>query len=267
MTDNQRYLFDLNGYLVLRNVLDKEQVARLVHALQSHVDAGQEPETITTMPDNSQRLLNFLHWSQDIRDLLDHPAVTGVLEDLMSAGYRIDHYYGMYHQRGTGMLPLHGGGDRFDSQFFQFRNGRMHTGLTVVSWALTDTPAAGGGFACVPGSHKSNYPLPNFMEKFHANELVSLEEDPDFIREMRVQAGDVIIFTEALAHAAMAWQADNPRWALLFKYCPAWAAWQTPVPLPESTKELLTPFQQSLFEPPYEDGPRVRSAEPAVASS
>ena len=256
MNDRQRYLFDLNGYLVLRGVLYRDTVDRVKTALRTNIEKPDDAASIVSMPDGSTRTINFLHWGQDFRDLLDHPAVTPILTELMSVGHRVDHYYGMHHPKGTGMLPLHGGGDAFDSSFFQFKKGKMHTGLTVASWALSDTPPGGGGFACVPGSHKSNYPLPDFLEKFHANELVSLEEDPDFIREIPVKAGDVIIFTEALAHAAMPWSADEPRYAVLYKYCPAWAAWQHHEPLPDSTRALLTPEQQSLFLAPYEDAAR-----------
>lgn len=265
MNERQRYLFDLNGYLVLRNVLSKDTVARMIDLLQANVESAAEPATLVSMPDASVRTVDFLHWGQEFRDLADHPAVMPILIELMSAGVRIDHFYGMKHTKGTGMLPLHGGGDAFDSSFYQFKKGRMHTGLTVASWALTDTPAGGGGFACVPGSHKSNYPLPNFIEKFHANELISMEEDPDFIRQIPVKAGDVIIFTEALAHAAYPWSADEPRWAVLYKYCPAWAAWQHHTPLPESTEELLTPTQRALFLAPFEDAARRPVAEMVAA--
>ena len=39
------------------------------------------------------------------------------------------------------------------------RNGCISAGLTV-SFAVTDASAEDGGFACVPGSHKANFPSP-----------------------------------------------------------------------------------------------------------
>ena len=56
---------------------------------------------------------------------------------------------------------LHGGATSDNlTSFFQFHNGKMRCGLTVMSWLLTDCGPGDGGFACVPGSHKSNYPMP-----------------------------------------------------------------------------------------------------------
>ena len=255
MNPNLRYLFDLNGYIVLRGLLSPEQVLELRTLMEANVGDDRESDTLVHMPDGSTRIIDFLHWGQAVRDLIDHPAVTEVMQELMGEGYRIDHYYGMKHPKGTGMLPLHGGGDQMNSSFYEYRQNRMHTGFAVVSWALTDTPAEGGGFACIPGSHKQNFPLPQFREAFDQNELLTIDEDPDLIREVRVRAGDVVIFTEALAHAAVPWRGESPRWALLYKYCTSWAVWQRWEPLPESTAALLTDNQQRLFQAPHEGLP------------
>jgi hypothetical protein len=255
MNERLRYLFDLNGYVVIRGVLSPDEAAEIKGLLEANVDGGDVPDCLVPMPDGSTRIIDYLHWGQKLRDLVDHPVVMDVMRELMGEGFRIDHYYGMKHPRGTGMLALHGGGDQMTSSFYEFRQGRMHTGFAVASWALTDTPEDGGGFACVPGSHKQNFPLPNFMESFKAGELVSMEEDPDFIRSVSVKAGDLIIFTEALAHAATAWTADSPRWAVLYKYCTAWAVWQQWEPVPEHIDALLTDEQRRLFQAPHEGLP------------
>ena len=42
------------------------------------------------------------------------------------------------------------------SQYHHFSHGRMSCGLCVAAWQLTDVQPGDGGFACIPGSHKSN---------------------------------------------------------------------------------------------------------------
>jgi hypothetical protein len=259
MLDRQRYIFDVQGYLVLPGVLDATQVARLRARLDAMAADPTLADRFPPRADGSVEALDFLGRDAELAGLLDHERVTAVLDELLGAGYRLDHYYGMRQPRGTGMLALHGGGHGMDEGFYSCKGGQIRTGLTVVSWALSDTPATGGGFACIPGSHKANFHLPEFADAFFAGEMVALPEAPDLIREVPVRAGDVLIFTEALAHAATSWQGQDPRWALLFKYCPAWAAWARHRPPSAETLDALSPRQQQLFEAPYVEGPRVTS--------
>jgi hypothetical protein len=265
MLDRQRYIFDVQGYVVLPGVLDAKQVARLRDLLEERAGDPGLAEHFPPRADGSVETVDFLGWDSELADLIDHPAVVPVLAELLGAGYRLDHYYGMRQPTGTGMLALHGGGQGMDETFYSCKNGQIRTGLTVVSFALSDTPADGGGFACIPGSHKANFTLPEFNDAFFAGELIQLEEAPDLIRNVPVRAGDVLVFTEALAHAATPWQGADPRWALLFKYCPAWATWARHKPADSELLAQLTPAQRLLFEPPYVDAPRtaVQSGVPA----
>ena len=56
---------------------------------------------------------------------------------------------------------------------------------------------------CVPGSHKSNYPMPD--------DVALLETDLGIVKQVEAKAGSVIIFTEALAHGTMPWTAERQR--------------------------------------------------------
>ena len=63
----------------------------------------------------------------------------------------------------------------------------MYSGLTTVMWALVDHGPGQGGFGCVPGSHKADEELPEWVP-------------PEWVREVPVAAGSVLLFTEALTH-------------------------------------------------------------------
>ena len=55
---------------------------------------------------------------------------------------------------------LHGGSHlrhSWSDHWYRYQDGLMRNGLTVITFFLTDAADGDGGFACVPGSHKSNY--------------------------------------------------------------------------------------------------------------
>ena len=119
----------------------------------------------------------------------------------------------------------------------------MRNGLTVATWNLTPAPAGAGGFACIPGSHKTN-----FMRNVPM-EVRRFERRPDYLYQPPMEAGDVLIFTEALIHGTMPWDAEHERRTLLFKYSPPHSTWaKTPYNLddyPNATEQ-----QKRLLAPP-----------------
>jgi len=113
----------------------------------------------------------------------------------------------------------------------------MYSGLTTVTWALVDHGPGQGGFGCVPGSHKADEELPEWVP-------------PEWVREVPVAAGSILLFTEALTHTTLRWTAPYERRCLLFKYAPgqlAWKGWEEPS---RRLWKLLTDEQRRLLQPP-----------------
>lgn len=162
MNEVEKYLFDLQGYLIIENVLTAVEIA----TLNALIDAQNLPEP--SLESGKARFGNFLNWGKPFCDLLDHPKLLPYLKVILGDGFRLDHYYGIYLRKGTGLLNLHGGNTPYDPpEYYHFRNGHMHNGLVVVAWNLTDTGPEHGGFCCIPGSHKANYPLPQELREAH----------------------------------------------------------------------------------------------------
>ena len=89
----------------------------------------------------------------------------------------------------------------------------MRNGLSVMTYNLADAPAGAGGFACIPASHKCNFPmdLPTEVRRF--------ERPAHYVVQPPLEAGDVLFFTEALIHGTMPWTAETPTpFAKLYKY-------------------------------------------------
>ena len=243
MTEVEKYLFDLRGYLVVEDVLSPDEVADFNRA----IDEQHLPEP--GLANESTTFGGFLSWGKAFCDLLDHPRIMPLLKFILGDGFRLDHYYGIHLSEGTGKLILHGSNTPYDPpEYYHFRNNRMYNGLTVVSWNLADTGPAHGGFCCIPGSHKANYALPGEIREAHV--------EADCVAVPEAKAGSVVIFTEALTHGTAMWKAKNhQRRSLLYKYSPAQQSWSSHHIQPPEGVEL-TPCQQLLFEPPYFSGRR-----------
>ena len=232
VTDLDRYLFDTRGYLVLRRVLDGEQVARY-NVLLDRLD----PERISDPDQRDEKL----HWLFDVdaqfAQLMDHEAILPYLSEFVGGGLRIDGAYSLVKLPGEG-VPLHARPEspRDGTGWYHVHRGRITSGLTGVEWALTDMPPGTGGFCVVPGSHKASFEPP-------FGELAAYAED------VTVSAGDVIIFTEALTHGSR-WRGPGSRRVLIYKYCPGTVAWLSDV-WDDSSRALLTDHQRQMTTPPF----------------
>ena len=144
-------------------------------------------------------------------------------------------------KKGTERLNLHDGNTPYNPpEFYNFHDGKIFTGLTVVSWNLTDTGPDLGGLYIILGSHKLNIPCPDIIKEEHECVLVP-----------EIEAGSVVIFSEALTHGTSEWKDTFKRRLLLFKYSPPQQSWGGDYPKIPADKNLLTKRQKMLFERPY----------------
>jgi hypothetical protein len=238
MTDEQRYLFDLQGYLVIPGVLDAAQVKRMHDDMTTHGIADPENNP------GASRFGNFLTWGKHWSDLIDQPTILPILLEMLGPKLRLDHVYGMaMSAKGAkGGEGLHHHAGMFHHGcFYATHADKMHNGLLVVSYAMADVPKGAGGFCCIPGSHKSIYPTPGNVYSV----------DHPLVVQPPLRAGDVLIFTEALTHGTMAW--TESRWerrAVLLKYCPLYAAWAQH-PINADIIPGLTERQKLILAHPY----------------
>jgi len=260
MNDTEKYLFDLQGFLVVEGVLSKAEVAAANEAIDRHADGIVERVGEASLSSDSKTmqgetgrgdlggLLSWEKpWCDPFRAMLAHPQITPYLNQLLGKGWRLDHNAGLISMRkGAEGHLLHGSsGPAFDRhQYYIFKDGQMHNGLTVVAWQLTDVNPGDGGLALIPGSHKGNYACPQPIRKWEAHQ--------DVVKQVTCKAGDVVIFTEAVTHGTIPWSADHDRRSVLFRMSPGNLAYAKGYnPWPESMLEGLTPQQRAVLEPPY----------------
>ena len=159
----RRYLFDLAGYLVIPDLLGRAEVDELNRLIDAQgLPPPHEKIRFGAAAGGAPECPGFLDWGKPFCDLLDHPRIMPLLQLTLGDWFRLDRLYGINMETGMGAHQLHGGNAPYSpAEYYHVRNGRIHNAFTVVSWNLVDTGPDHGGFCCVPGSHKSNFPGPH----------------------------------------------------------------------------------------------------------
>ncbi len=238
MNADERYLFDLQGYLVVPNALDSSTLRALNAMLDQQITEQVHPTSGT------HRFLDLLEWGRPYLDLIDPDPILPYLEAVVGMKFRLDHVYLDIIRQGLGPIgaTLHGGAVPFDpTMYFRHHNGQFENGLTAVAYNLADVNPGDGGFACVPGSHKSNLQFPDDWK--------DLTEPHPCVQRVTGPAGAAIIFTEALTHGPLPWLADHERRTIFYKYSPNAVSWIADYP-EAADYEGLTERQRAILEAP-----------------
>jgi hypothetical protein len=273
MNENEKYLFDLRGYIVIKDILTKLQIEDLRTRLENQRQTNPKPilgsdRTILGREDASAWSAgSLIEMGGAYIELIDLPAIRPYLLALLGDHYRLDHDYikidGVMKNK---TLYLHGGGQGAGGAkdlvgptdggqcFYRYSNGKFYNGLVAVAFELDDVKAGEGGFACIPGSHKSNIGLPEAWRV-----AKSQEDMPDIVDRVAASAGDAIIFTEACSHGTVPWMGQRERRTAFYKYCPHAVAW-SPCYYNADNYEGLNEAQRRILMPPSAYGPHDMTA-------
>jgi hypothetical protein len=268
MNDKEKYLFDLRGYLVVKNALTRDQIDDLSERFANDREAlergyaGSDRSQFRNDDDLAWSARSLLEYGGTYIDLIDLPTIAPYLEFLLGPHYRLDHdYLKVDSARANRKLFLHGGGQGAGRGrdivgphdggqcYYRYNNDRMYNGLVAVAFELKTVSPGDGGFACIAGSHKANFGLPEEW-RIHKTQ----DEVPDYVDRVAAEAGDAIIFTEACAHGTVPWQGTNERWTVFYKYCPHAVAW-SPCYYNADNYPGLTDTQRAMLVPPSAYGP------------
>ena len=244
MTPEQKFFFDLRGWILLPSVLSEDEIEET----KAEVYAGARQS-----------------YEGALQKLLDHPAIVGVLNEILSEDPFVkDDCYGFRcegsfitvrppgwskSERGDGGLPhVVRPPQQANAMRYQVAGGKIFAGLTRVVWELEEVKAGTGGTSFLSGSHKAHFNYggpdryrPNISDSPWEGSMRSIMDD------YSCPPGSVVIFTESLVHAANDWtNPDNPRCAVFNCYNSIWAQWHR-LNLSHETIAAMPPKRQSLF--------------------
>jgi hypothetical protein len=204
LTDEEKTLFDLKGYILFPGVLSEAESAPLkAQAEALRADAESLPPAARRLPGGPAA------------SLIDHPATMRVLHTVIdddTEKIRLENAFLSYRTRDDGHKGWdpHAGGKSVNPNYsYQYHDGKIYSGMTRVVWELNGVEKGKGGTAFIPGSHKSNFrkQLPLFDDPQHP--VWAHYECPP---------GSLLIFSEAVRHSSCPWTQDTPRCAFFFCY-------------------------------------------------
>jgi len=237
MTEEQKFFYDLRGWILIPNVL-----------LSSEID---EMKAEAYACDGSRSLRNSRGYVDSLQKLLDHPAIVGILTEILSEPpYLSDDYYSfrcensfisIRHRVGAisneqdseNHIPSNNlphvvrPPQQANAMRYQVKGNKIYSGLTRVVWELEEVKAGQGGTSFLSGSHKANFNYGG-PDPYRANISESPWEESmrETMKGYSCPAGSVVIFTESLIHAANEWtNPNNPRCAVFNCYNSLWAQW------------------------------------------
>jgi len=241
----QLFEFDLNGFIVLPGFLSSGDVYKINGILDRQPDARVAHK------------FHFVTLDEIFLDLLSAPEVLEICRTWVNPYFRFDHAWGVQHYpdepNPSERKNLHGGPYQEQGYFqYHWHNGSPSCSCIVFSYILEPQRKGDGGLVIVPGSHKTNVGLSgqqvfrNLLDRDHGNAA--------WVVQPELEAGDLLIFTEAAIHGTETWKCpDRRRRNLYYKYSHGFMSW--PLADDEETQQLRclarTDVERNLLRPPY----------------
>ena len=259
--EKEFYFWDLNGYMVVRGVMDEQWLAEANEAVDKFQDrivvgselaGGSVSQAGTGRPLLSGLLDLPAPYNAPFRRMIAHPAVVQRLNWMGGSGYRTGGATVFCAVQGTSGHSLHDGNEPMSpSRGYYFKNGRSYAETVTITWQLRDVEPGLGGFACVPGSHKTQYPQPRGVR--------TCDDTMGLVAQPAMKAGDVLFFMDGgCTHGALAWKNPVPRRGVLIKYQSKNTNWGGGVIDPQERwgdmVEDMTEEQFAVMRGPERDG-------------
>ena len=250
------FLFDLRGYLVLKQAVEPDLVDDLNRAIDALPPLGFEE-----WYGNAQRrdyneatgleLHNCVEAGEPFERLIDHPGWIGYArrycgeEGSYAEGLFIDECILSVRTSG-GHHPVHSGGYRGALRgAYHFKDGLFRCGQCNIIVALTDVGPGDGATMVVPGSHKSNFPHPNAGDYARLDRMDELEG----ATEVYLEKGDALLFVDGLMHGGGSRTNPGERRVVIYRYGPAWGATRFGYEYSQALLDRLTPERRRILQP------------------
>ncbi len=259
------FLFDLRGYLVLKNAVEPELLDDLNHAFDNFPELapGQwwgNAQRRDYTDETGFELHNVVEAGEPFERVIDHPSWISLVthfageEKCYVEGVFIDECIASIRTSG-GHHPVHSGGFQGAMRgAFQYKNGVFRCGQVNIILALTDVGEGDGPTMVIPGSHKSNFVHPLAGDYAAGDRMDTLEG----AIPLHLEKGDALLFVDGLMHGGSSRTNPGERRVLIYRYGPSWARTRFNYEYSPELLDRLTPDRRKILQP-------VAPARPPVA--
>ncbi len=261
-SDREIYFFDLNGFIVLRGALSKQEVADINAGIDAllPIEPGEWKGNVhghNYGDDDGLNLQQIYEGGEAFEKLIDHPSWIEKVKYFVGGADTFDYNHGplfidecFANIRGPGeAIGLHSGGHEGTKRTqFRYYNGRFHCGQINILMALTDIGPGDGATMVVPGSHKSHFPHPDSEAHRMRSEEASVDRVEGAV-EVQMEAGDVLLFVDALCHGSAERHNPGERRIIVFRYGPSWGNFRFGYQVSQDLIDRLTPERRQIVRP------------------
>ena len=262
-TELESYLFDLNGYIVVKNALNKfeinacnkiiDKLKNLKHRewsgyVHGHNYGGKE----------GLNLQQIYEAGKPFEKLIDHPSWIHHMLEFVGGEDTFDHNHGplfidenFANVRGPGdAIGIHSGNHEGTQRgHYRYENGKFHCGQINILLALNDIGPGDGGTVVIPSSHKANFKHPEFDKNRMFRGKLSHAESMTASKEIYLKAGDGLLFVDSLCHGSTKRVNKGERRIVVYRYGPSWGFFRHPYRPSKKLLKNLSKFQRQIVMP------------------
>ena len=231
MTPAQRYHLEVNGYVVVENMLTQDDVGRYHDALQRlkrEFLAKVDPWNATirsctifgrdmTWAGPRVQFNNYLEADPVFLDYVAHPRIVGMAQEVVGNQVRISETQAIINSLDPDADPDRAGRPVWHhirpGYWSYSENGLFHCTIVKALTNLTDLGPDDGGTTVIAGSHK--------LTCAEEDTVAAAREDPSLVHQVVAPAGSTLVFCETLLHSSGAVRSDKERVVIITGYQPA----------------------------------------------
>lgn len=256
------YLFDLQGYHIIKGALTSDQVRR-INAWIDEQQNAQPPRQAGEWIGNVEVHSYQGHDGSNYQNIVEGGAVFEELIDHASwidevRRYVCNDYHGLSInecflnvREQSGFIGIHSGGHLAAFTALNHSHvGDWMVGQVNILMALTDIGAGDGATTIVPGSHKSHEVHPALRggaHKGYNDDVVAGQQLG--MTEVHLQAGDALMFTDGLCHGSAARTNPGQRRICIYRYSPHSMMQRFNYVASDELLERLTPQRRKILQP------------------
>ena len=259
----EKYLFDLNGYIIIKKAISPKEVKdcnKIIDDLKNlkngewngyvhgHNYGGKE----------GLNLQQIYESGKPFEKLIDHPSWIHHMQEFVGGKGTFDHQHGplfidenFANVRGPGeAIGIHSGNpEGIQRNHYRYQDGKFHCSQVNILIALTKIGPGDGGTVIIPSSHKSNIQHPEYKENKMKKNRVTSAENMTGSLEVYLDAGDALLFVDSLCHGSAKRTNKGERRIAVYRYGPSWGFFRHPYRPSTELLKRLTKFQRKIVMP------------------
>ncbi|CAL4104674.1 unnamed protein product, partial [Meganyctiphanes norvegica] len=219
VTQQMTDAYDRNGYILVRNLLSQEEIAKVRHAVE-HSKGIQKHAYGRSDGDKSSRLCVWNHPGDDVTGMLVRShMIAGTMEELMG-GEEIYHYHSKLMMKDAKT----GGAWCWHQDYgYWYHNGCMFPEMGSVFIPVDDCKKENGCLQVIKGSHRLGR-VEHGKSKESGDQMVA---DNERVQEalkqlelvpVEMSAGDALFFHGNLLHTSSQNTSDQRRWVIIVSF-------------------------------------------------